>query len=274
MGGDRRTPGAWLRAKGRVPTGNKLDQLGVFFKARLGDKLPGFSIRYLSMPLEEFKVEFKKLVHHEESAAETPISLPYSPPPMPAGHSNLLCGTYHLYRRSFVGDADRVIRDLIAVRPSGDQRFLNAELRCFPVGNTNLNQVPPETADVYKGMLHRYGQIFTTMLYYSNVETRDWRLRILQFPILNALSNNHYGLMTGFSSRLAEPVVGRALAMRISDKDVLEENCKAGRLRAFNSDDAAIAQIVPLIDNNIPNGRFVLSVDRKQVPDNLKSPEC
>jgi len=261
---DPRTPRDWLRGEsGHTPSQDNLEKIVEFFGQKLN--LPGLTVRMLRLMVEDFDVELKNLRDKAAPKIVEPVALPYDPPEIAPGHATLLCGTYYLYRCSFLGTSDRILRDVIAVRKLPDPRILEAELRCFPVNRAGQLQAPASELEIYKGHLHKFGKLFTTTLARSDPGHRDWRVRSLYFPVLPVVRDKHYGLTTGYSSNLDEPVSARALAIRINTGDILEQECADG-LRTYAKTDPEVAGYEKLIQNRDIGDDYVLTVDKRKTP--------
>jgi hypothetical protein len=263
---DHRTATAWLGKSSatHAPSRDKLEITLRYFQKKLG--LPGLRIEMFYLTAEAFKNQFDELLGTSGKTKEVPVSLPFLPQPLPKGHVDLLCGTYHVSRYSLQGDEKRINREVLAIRNSGDPRILDVEARCVPVPMSHLEKVDPSSLDLFRGTLWRFGGMFSTFLYFENEASRDRRFRHMCFPLLRTGRDTHYGLIMGYSAHLNEPVSARVIAARISEKDIFQQEVDAGAVGPLPVDHPDVKSFAELLDNKIDDGKFVLTVDSRQTP--------
>jgi hypothetical protein len=281
----RRTIVRWFDTVGSInqPQRNKI------VKYLLDHRQISFSFLWFSCPFEQMKQEYEesKLPPDPKIVARARAATPLAPAPSPyrlftdlvgvsplsKEHVKLLCGKYVLYRYSF-SDRGEIVSELASITPIDDSDVeLAVTMHCHPASHQSKTENPGSKAksetqvetEEFTGKLFRLGWMF----YIISTFNADKRMRYLHFPVLLVGREEHYGIVTGFSQNLSEPVAARIFARRISPDPALNREDFARVRRGFPNKKGGLEippGILSLIDNRIDNSNSsILTVDQKLV---------
>jgi hypothetical protein len=193
--------------------------------------------------------------------------------PLSSSHVKLLCGKYILYRYSF-SDRGEIVSELASITPIDDSDTeLAVTMHCHPASDQSETRNPESETESetqvktekFTGKLFRLGWMFYMICSFNE----DRRMRYLHFPVLLVGREEHYGIVTGFSQNLGEPVAARIFARRISPDPALNREDFARVKRGFPNKKGGLEippGILSLIDNRIDNSNSsILTVDQRLV---------
>jgi hypothetical protein len=273
MNVDARTPASWLKESKdgeppKMPSHEKQEQVVTYFQSKLSCR--DLAVEHLSLAREEFEKTLSQLL--DKKASKTAGLLPFPPDALRDGYIPYLCGTYRLYRHSFVKGQDVINCDIVSVKRASEDDTLQVDMYCLPAreavmakSSASMPKVTTKQLEHFEGKLWKFGHLFLAMMHYSNSEKNERRrVRQLQFPVLEIPVDVHYGLVTGFAAVVGEPVAARALAKKISDEDIARNECDAGRVRPIEPHDSEVEALLDLVNNQLVDDMRVLTVDHKK----------
>jgi hypothetical protein len=249
-----------------------------------------FSYDWFSCEIEEMKNQHRARTNSADETKTnvvrtgTPLISPPQPYTLSVGvsgaseltkeHIELLCGKYELYRYSF-SDRGDVVLEMASITSIPNNNFeLAITMNCHPAHESKRPEPRTrETTEEFVGKLFRMGMMFSAICSYS--KPRDRRMRYLLFPVLEVDREQHYGLVSGYSPNLREPVAARIFAKRISrDPELVPSDYSRIQRGGLNDSKGPNIprDILSLIANRIEGEKSsILSVDQRKVPRQRKN---
>lgn len=228
-----------------------------FFEAQI----PGFTFSS-DLFQSEFNAFCVAVTARPESVAnEITLILARSPDMLEDVIVKYLVGKYVMYRYSFA-DLDDVISEIAIISKSNQpSRSLTIDVYC-PPADTQRQVHKLEDAEHFSGNIFQFGKMFYATVSFAKAESS--RIRYYHFPRLDAVRWIHYGISTGYSANLREPVAAKVLARKLR-KDTLEEG-DANFISRHEPASAALSKFRHLIDNPFERrDALILKVDQAKV---------
>lgn len=174
-----------------------------------------------------------------------------------------LVGKYRLYRLSFA-DTGEIISEVGLISQVGNsKKQLKIEIYSPPADIARTVGTLSD-AERFTGVLFRFGNMFYVAASFSEGDSS--RMRYYHFPKLGISRWVHYGICSGFSSNLGEPVATKILAVKTRDPSVDPEKIDVSMIDRHQTSDEKMAAVTGLVDNHIGgDGHRVLSVQQSQV---------
>jgi hypothetical protein len=267
MNVDRRTPIAWLQpirdGRSHLPTRDNLERLTQYFASRLN--CPELSTELFYQNEEQFAQSLATIIEAKTAPSPVPpqTAMPFAADSLPDDSIQYLCGTYRVYRYSLTGTQNLINCDLLLVERSSGNESLTVTLYCLPAHGKRHLQSSEDSTEIFSGRMWKFGQSLICMMLCSNDMLTNRRARHMHFPVPTTQTTVHYGLITGYSTTLAEPVAARALAIKISHEDVTKQELSGKHVRSMSVNDPEVRDVARLLNNHIADDINVLTVDRK-----------
>jgi hypothetical protein len=253
-----RTIDGWFKAQQEVQIVHSEIRLKIsgFFEA----KLPRF--KFTTELYQCHYDDFMKAVTDAtvSTSSEVILTLKHPLADLDAPTIKLLVGHYQMLRFSF-DNTKAIVSEYGVIRRSTDNpNWLTLDVYSPPVDSSRTVRSLSD-ADHFQGILFQLGKMFYAIL--SHAQGDASRIRYYHFPRLDGPRRVHYGIATGYSVNLREPVAAKVIVSKLPTSDRKDLHRFAQRLKRSTT---ATVRFKKLLVNSINQKTdFILSVDQALV---------
>jgi len=203
------------------------------------------------------------------------ISLAANAETLPAEEMAYICGKYHTYRFSF-SDDQKIVREVVSIEPIPDNRSqCRVTMYCSVVGGGSEDveisddAEPSEDSEypveIFIGNIFKFGGTYMMVITYTD-NNKDKRPRVIQFPTLTTFHRLcHFGIISGYSVILDEPVAARIIARKIAVDSTLSSKDRKQVKRIDSTKDKVIKYTELLQTNPANRSERLMTVEKKKM---------
>lgn len=224
-----------------------------YFDRKLGLGLNALICDFFKSSFEDFCSEIQQRLAEKRDMIA--VKLESDSEKMAEAEIRYICGKYELYRYSFSG-YELIARELLTIQQVNNNSSqlevkmytqIAHQLKEIPVETLMEDKEEPKKPDIFHGTIFKFGKMYYIAASYSD-KNKDHRMRFLFFPALDSIRGHiHYGILTGYSDNLSEPVASRAIAVKVSPRSTLNDG-DMSKVKTDTPDDEAFAKYRELIE--------------------------
>jgi hypothetical protein len=252
-----RTVRRWLSDKRSTRQLYSQDRIAKFFARHIIDF--DFSQKLFQCPYEEFARCVQHLV--DVAATEVRVPLAHALEEFNDHAIEQLVGRYRIYRYSFA-NAEQIISEIGLIRKMpGTSNILAIDVYS-PSSQLHRPIKTLDDSDHFKGILFQFGP----MLYLTASLAKGGPARIRYYHFPRVIGRPvHYGIATGYSTNLDEPVATKVLAIKLNTDSIEVTDADASEIHRYGPGDEKLSAIRDLLENHISEkNHFILRADQSE----------